>query len=351
MKHLDEGTIHAWLDGALSEAEAREVSAHAASCKECGALVAEARGLIAGASRVLTSLDDVPAGIAPKRAQVVASAKPQRFWQAAPWVTGIAAALMLAIGVKEWRDRPSAKAAFAPVNATFDSLRASPSRPPRPSLVDSALRREAQPRLRRVNAPPAAEKDFKATSPASAAGSGGAGAKGPERADAASDIAKAQAELPKKDAVADLAQASAKVLPAAPLPAPSAVQGLALEATVRADERAYAGCYPLGAVESANVTSGAAPTRATAAREPAAERRMAPSTAASRSVDMPTPYMVRLDTTNSSRGRLIVSLPDQRNIGTWRLEGDSVRLMMPVYGVKSLLKTGRVTCPPTPERP
>ncbi|MEK7400725.1 MAG: zf-HC2 domain-containing protein, partial [Gemmatimonadota bacterium] len=89
MKHLDEGTIHAWLDGALDDVQAREVSGHAASCARCGALVAEARGLIAGASRILTALDDVPAGIAPKRAPVVASSKPtaRRYWQAAPWVT------------------------------------------------------------------------------------------------------------------------------------------------------------------------------------------------------------------------------------------------------------------------
>src|SRR5690349_12910063 len=159
MKHVDEGTIHAWLDGALSDSEAREVSEHTATCAECGALVAEARGLIAGASRILTSLDDVPAGVAPKRAQVVGSAKPRRFWQAAPWVTGIAAALMLAVGVKEWRDRPAAKAAFAPVNATFDSLRAAPVTPPRQlqAPVDSALRREDQQRLRPVSAPPVAD--------------------------------------------------------------------------------------------------------------------------------------------------------------------------------------------------
>jgi hypothetical protein len=63
--HLDEGTIHAWLDGALSPDESARVEAHAAQCATCGALVAEARGLIAASSRILSSLDAVPAGVIP----------------------------------------------------------------------------------------------------------------------------------------------------------------------------------------------------------------------------------------------------------------------------------------------
>jgi putative zinc finger protein len=64
MQHLDEGTIHAWLDGALTADEAADVGRHASECAECAALVAEARGLVAGASRILSSLDDVP-GVMP----------------------------------------------------------------------------------------------------------------------------------------------------------------------------------------------------------------------------------------------------------------------------------------------
>lgn len=64
--HLDEGTIHAWLDGALDAEEAARVERHAAECGACAAAVAEARGLVAGASRILTALDGVPGGIVPK---------------------------------------------------------------------------------------------------------------------------------------------------------------------------------------------------------------------------------------------------------------------------------------------
>ena len=61
MQHLDEGTIHAWLDGALAPNEASAAEAHVAACEECARAVAEARGLIAASSRILGALDDVPA--------------------------------------------------------------------------------------------------------------------------------------------------------------------------------------------------------------------------------------------------------------------------------------------------
>ena len=63
--HLDEGMIHAWLDGELAPDESARVEAHAQACPDCAALVAEARGLIAASSRILASLDAVPADVIP----------------------------------------------------------------------------------------------------------------------------------------------------------------------------------------------------------------------------------------------------------------------------------------------
>ena len=65
MQHLDEGTIHSWLDGALNADEAARVEAHVKECPQCAAAVAEARGFIAGASRILTALDNAPRGVIP----------------------------------------------------------------------------------------------------------------------------------------------------------------------------------------------------------------------------------------------------------------------------------------------
>jgi anti-sigma factor RsiW len=68
MQHPDEGTIHSWLDGALSADEAARVEAHVKDCPECAAAVAEARGFIAASSRILTALDNAPRGVIPAAA-------------------------------------------------------------------------------------------------------------------------------------------------------------------------------------------------------------------------------------------------------------------------------------------
>ena len=47
-EHLDEGTVHAWLDGALPPDEAEHARGARDGCAQCAAAVADARGLIAG---------------------------------------------------------------------------------------------------------------------------------------------------------------------------------------------------------------------------------------------------------------------------------------------------------------
>jgi len=78
MLHPDEGTIHAWLDGELLEDQANEIAAHAGDCPECSARVAEARGLIAASTRILTALDNVPAGVIPELADTLPASAPAR---------------------------------------------------------------------------------------------------------------------------------------------------------------------------------------------------------------------------------------------------------------------------------
>lgn len=103
MQHPDEGTIHAWLDGALPPAERSALEAHVASCAECAAAVAEARGMLAAASRILSALDDVPGGVIPAPADATrvtpgrasaAEVRPFRF-RAARWQ--VAAGVMIAV--------------------------------------------------------------------------------------------------------------------------------------------------------------------------------------------------------------------------------------------------------------
>jgi hypothetical protein len=97
MQHLDEGTIHAWLDGALPADESTGVERHVAQCKECASLVAEARGMIAGASRIVSALDVVPGGVIPKSSRAKSSSG--SLWRAlrlTPSRAALAATLVIA---------------------------------------------------------------------------------------------------------------------------------------------------------------------------------------------------------------------------------------------------------------
>jgi hypothetical protein len=100
MQHLEEGTIHAWLDGALPPLEAEQVAAHAADCAACAAAVAEARGIIAGSARIVSALDDVPAGVIPRGERGTAAAVGTPVWRRlrlTPGRAALAATLLLAV--------------------------------------------------------------------------------------------------------------------------------------------------------------------------------------------------------------------------------------------------------------
>jgi anti-sigma factor RsiW len=92
MPRPDEGLIHAWLDGQLPPAEAARVESLAASDPEWAAAVAEARGLTAASSRIVSMLDHVPADVVPPRSTT--TALPRRM----PWWMKVAATMVLMAG-------------------------------------------------------------------------------------------------------------------------------------------------------------------------------------------------------------------------------------------------------------
>ena len=104
MQHLDEGTIHSWLDGALSADESARADAHVKECRQCAAAVAEARGFIAASSRILTALDNAPRGVIP------ASAPRRRFdpimWRVAASVLVVAAGTLVVFQNRGGDERP-----------------------------------------------------------------------------------------------------------------------------------------------------------------------------------------------------------------------------------------------------
>jgi hypothetical protein len=105
MQHPDEGTIHSWLDGVLSADETARVEAHVKECPQCAAAVAEARGFIAGASRILTALDNAPGGVVP-----VAAPKKRvdpLVWRVAATVLVVAAGTLVVVWNRGNNEQPA----------------------------------------------------------------------------------------------------------------------------------------------------------------------------------------------------------------------------------------------------
>jgi hypothetical protein len=168
-EHPDEGTIHAWLDDALGAAEAERLAAHVRTCAECQARVAEARGLIAGASRIVAALDDVPVGTRPQWAQgtvvpgsAAAAAEPGpvgepipqaslwRWLRVTPGRAALAATILVAVGITLTYQRtavdstPRSTMVLNPQQAdvpasTSPEGAASNAAKPRDPLLDSAV--------------------------------------------------------------------------------------------------------------------------------------------------------------------------------------------------------------------
>jgi hypothetical protein len=97
MQHPDEGTIHAWIDGELSPEQDSEIATHVAGCAECAAMVAEARGLVAASTRILTALDNVPGGVIPGVPDIAPAQIARRRWYQRTELRA-AAALLFVVG-------------------------------------------------------------------------------------------------------------------------------------------------------------------------------------------------------------------------------------------------------------
>ena len=135
--HPDEGTIHAWLDGALDDAESSRIAAHVAGCADCAAATAEARGLIAGAARVVRALDqnDARAGLVPSTEGSL-----WRTLRVTPARAAIAATLLVVAGLTLTRDW-AAHERFTPATAVRRAPASVAEAAARDPLLDSAIRR------------------------------------------------------------------------------------------------------------------------------------------------------------------------------------------------------------------
>ena len=166
-EHLDEGTIHAWLDGAVAPDESARVESAAGSCAECAARVAEARGLIAASSRILSSLDAVPAGVIPGSSTDVDQlaalrarrrATSRRWWQDRR--VAVAASLVFVAGVSSLvmrsngRQTTEASSQLTAESTPTSVLEPAPASAPATASTSPASPREAPARDAKVAASP-----------------------------------------------------------------------------------------------------------------------------------------------------------------------------------------------------
>jgi len=94
MSHVDEGTLHAYLDGALPPDERVPVETHLAGCAECQERLAEARTLIARADALLALA--LPGE---KAAPPLHELRRRPLWWQVRWPVAWAASIMLAVGL------------------------------------------------------------------------------------------------------------------------------------------------------------------------------------------------------------------------------------------------------------
>src|SRR6266513_2836900 len=148
MPHVDEGTLHAYLDGELSPPERAAVEAHVAQCPPCRTRLAEERALLDRATSLL-GLARPPERAAPPLSQLQPAKR--RFWEVrAPLAWAASIALALGVG---YYARDFGTPAGAPV-AGFVATEQRPSAP----AAKPQLRAPAPPRREVKPSAPAADE-------------------------------------------------------------------------------------------------------------------------------------------------------------------------------------------------
>ena len=144
MSHVDDGMLHAYLDGELAPADARGVDAHVAQCPDCRRRLDEERALIARAAELLARATPPDRELPPFRAGDVKP--PTRVWWHVRLPLAWAATVALALGIGRYLGREAPPTRQAETATDSAAARG-------PSLA----RRESRPEARgTVRTPPAA---------------------------------------------------------------------------------------------------------------------------------------------------------------------------------------------------
>lgn len=158
MSHVDEGTLHAYLDGELPSSERAALEAHLAQCAACRATLDDERALLERASALLESARPVERP-APPFAQLRRS--PQRPLRRVRMPVAWAASIMLALGLGYYLRDPGKSASLAtpplqPQSAVVAEDRAASPEAQTPAVERGGAQQERRAETRRrAAAPPA----------------------------------------------------------------------------------------------------------------------------------------------------------------------------------------------------
>lgn len=158
MSHVDDGTLHAYLDGELAPAEAQGVDAHLAQCPACRGRIDEERALITRAGELLALAAPPDRELPPFRAGDIKPAS--RLWWQVRLPLAWAATVALALGIgsylgRELKPLPQAQTASDTQPAESHALRAPVSSAP---VSSDLAKRESRAKLRGpARTPPAAQ--------------------------------------------------------------------------------------------------------------------------------------------------------------------------------------------------
>lgn len=154
MSHVDEGTLHAWLDGELTAAEGVELERHLSVCLPCRNALAEARTFLTESDGMIRTLDVV----APAASSPVAVRPARRFvrFTTLAWAASLIAAIGLGYSLRNAPIQPVAAPVATTEANTPVTLRPAPpaiSAGPAAPAVAAQPRAGAETRRAREDAP------------------------------------------------------------------------------------------------------------------------------------------------------------------------------------------------------
>ena len=312
MPHLDEGTLHALLDGELELAEVKEIQTHLGSCAACGSRLHDVKQFLSEADRLVADLQ-TPAGT-PRARRAPAPPPPppqgalprEPIWDAAPelllpgdpedvarrrrWTRRFrwAAMILVVFGLGRM-----VKGAFTSDDLNLDvtdpEITLAPSAPPAVISPEERVPRQEAPSVRR-SAPPSSRDRARAPEPA--------------------PVAKVLADEPAPDTVTEQLDTTSLAAAADSAPAPVSEQVVAAAGRADTDETEQprpntdaetraAAAAALDELDRERLRSRA--NAATAALPPPSPEPPAPATPAPRTLEQKSQTYLRIGLDEASR--------------------------------------------------